>query len=162
MGSVGLEIGWHCDVILMEKRSEQNQLLRFMIALGCVHKDGAMPKVDDRIQALEAKLKQLKVVQQRKEARARSVALHRSRRDELRRKILVGAVVGTEPRGPGRRRPIALRSPCSAQAQGGLPWPPVRRIRLTPGACGKNFLFFTPRPASSRPHSCWERNTCPR
>jgi hypothetical protein len=52
-----------------------------------------MPKVDDRIQALEAKLKQLKVQQQRKEARARSVALHQSRRDELRRKILVGANV---------------------------------------------------------------------
>lgn len=47
----------------------------------------------ERIQALEVKLKQLKVVQQRKEARARSVALHRSRRDELRRKILVGAIV---------------------------------------------------------------------
>jgi hypothetical protein len=54
-----------------------------------------MSKVSEqeRIQALEAKLKQLKVVQQRKEARARSVALHRSRRDELRRKILVGAIV---------------------------------------------------------------------
>jgi hypothetical protein len=52
-----------------------------------------MPKIDERVAALEAKLKQLKVVQQRKEARARSVALHRSRRDELRRKILVGAIV---------------------------------------------------------------------
>jgi hypothetical protein len=54
-----------------------------------------MPKVNEqeRIQALEQKLKQLKTLQQRKEARARSVALHRSRRDELRRKILVGAVV---------------------------------------------------------------------
>src|SRR6266403_3384992 len=27
---------------------------------------------------------------------------------------------------------IALRSPCSAQALGGLPWPPVRRMRRTP------------------------------
>jgi hypothetical protein len=47
----------------------------------------------DRIQALEAKLKQLKVVQQRKEARARSIEGRRTRREELRRKILVGAVV---------------------------------------------------------------------
>lgn len=47
----------------------------------------------DRIAALEAKLKQLKVVQQRKEARARSVETRRSRREELRRKILVGAIV---------------------------------------------------------------------
>lgn len=54
-----------------------------------------MPKVNEqeRIQALEQKLKQLKTLQQRREAKARSVALHRSRRDELRRKILVGAVV---------------------------------------------------------------------
>ena len=54
-----------------------------------------MTKVSERerIAALEAKLKQLKVVQQRKEAKARSVALHRSRREEMRRKFLVGAVV---------------------------------------------------------------------
>jgi hypothetical protein len=54
-----------------------------------------MPKVSerDRIAALEAKLKQLKVVQQRKEARARTVEGRRTRREELRRKILVGAIV---------------------------------------------------------------------
>jgi hypothetical protein len=52
-----------------------------------------MPKIDDRIEALEAKLKQLKVQHQRKEARARTVAAKRSRHEELRRKILVGAVV---------------------------------------------------------------------
>jgi hypothetical protein len=55
----------------------------------------AMPKVSEkeRIAALEAKLKQLKVLQQRKEARARSVESRRTRREELRRKFLVGAVV---------------------------------------------------------------------
>ena len=47
----------------------------------------------ERIAALEAKLKQLKVVQQRKEARARTVEAKRSRREEMRRKFLVGAVV---------------------------------------------------------------------
>lgn len=54
-----------------------------------------MPKVSEkeRIQALEAKLKQLKVQQQRKEARARTVEARRSRREEMRRKFLVGAVV---------------------------------------------------------------------
>jgi hypothetical protein len=69
-----------------------------------------MPKVSEqeRIQALELKLKQLKVQKQRKEARAR---------------------VGTETCGPGRREAIH-------------------------GGCGKNFLFFTPRPASSRPLWC--------
>jgi hypothetical protein len=52
-----------------------------------------MPKVDERIQALEAKLKQLKVQQQRSEQLAQTVAARRSRHEELRRKILVGAVV---------------------------------------------------------------------
>ena len=52
-----------------------------------------MAKVDERIQALEAKLKQLKVQQQRKEARARTTAAKRSRGEELRRKILAGAVL---------------------------------------------------------------------
>ena len=54
-----------------------------------------MAKVSERerIAALEAKLKQLKVVQQRKEARARGVEARRTRREEMRRKFLVGAVV---------------------------------------------------------------------
>jgi hypothetical protein len=54
-----------------------------------------MPKVSERerIAALEAKLKQLKVQQQRKEARARAVEGRRTRREEMRRKFLVGAVV---------------------------------------------------------------------
>lgn len=54
-----------------------------------------MPKVSERerIAALELKLKQLKTVQARKEARARNVAAKRTRGEELRRKILVGAVV---------------------------------------------------------------------
>jgi hypothetical protein len=55
----------------------------------------AVSKVSERerILALEAKLKQLKVQQQRKEARARTTAAKKSRGEELRRKILVGAVV---------------------------------------------------------------------
>ena len=44
----------------------------------------------ERIAALEAKLKQLKVRQQRKEARERSIATRRTRSQKLRRKILVG------------------------------------------------------------------------
>jgi hypothetical protein len=54
---------------------------------------GAMPKIDDQIEALEAKLRQLKVQHQRKEARVRTAAAKRARGEELRRKILVGAVV---------------------------------------------------------------------
>jgi uncharacterized membrane-anchored protein len=54
-----------------------------------------MPKVSERerIQALEQKLKQLKALQQRRDAKARSVALHRTRREEMRRKFLVGAII---------------------------------------------------------------------
>ena len=54
-----------------------------------------MPKVSERerIAALEAKLKQLKVQQQRKEARARAIEGRRSRREEMRRKFLAGAEV---------------------------------------------------------------------
>ena len=54
-----------------------------------------MPKVSERerIAALELKLKQLKVKQQRKEARERTVEARRTRREEMRRKFLVGAVV---------------------------------------------------------------------
>jgi hypothetical protein len=54
-----------------------------------------MPKVSERerIAALEEKLKQLKALQQRKEARARSVEARRTRREEMRRKFLVGAIV---------------------------------------------------------------------
>ena len=47
----------------------------------------------DRIQALEAKLKQLKTLQTRREARARTTAAKKSRGEELRRKILAGAVL---------------------------------------------------------------------
>lgn len=54
-----------------------------------------MPKVSEleRTHALEAKLKQLKTQQQRKEARARSAAMKQSRGEELRKKILAGAVL---------------------------------------------------------------------
>ena len=54
-----------------------------------------MPKVSEkeRIAKIEEKLKQLKAVQNRKDARARSVESRRTRREEMRRKFLVGAVV---------------------------------------------------------------------
>jgi hypothetical protein len=52
-----------------------------------------MTKIDERIEALETRLKQLKVQHQRREARARTVAARRARGQELRRKILVGAIV---------------------------------------------------------------------
>jgi hypothetical protein len=52
-----------------------------------------MANISGRIDALEQRLKQLKVKQQQMEVRRRSVESRRARRDDLRRKILVGAVV---------------------------------------------------------------------
>jgi len=52
-----------------------------------------MTNIDERIESLETKLKQLKTLQQRREARARSAALKRARSEELRKKILVGTVL---------------------------------------------------------------------
>ena len=52
-----------------------------------------MSKIDERIESLEAKLKQLKIQQQRREARARAAASKRARGEDLRKKVLVGTVV---------------------------------------------------------------------
>ena len=44
-----------------------------------------------------------------------------------------------------RRKAIALRSPCCAQARGSRPWLPVERMRSTRGGSGRNFPRFHPR-----------------
>jgi hypothetical protein len=52
-----------------------------------------MANISGQIDALEQRLKQLKAKQQRSEARQRSLESKRAKREDLRRKILVGAVV---------------------------------------------------------------------
>ena len=52
-----------------------------------------MPKLNEQISSLETKLKQLKVRKLRIDARARALASRRARKDDTRRKILIGAVV---------------------------------------------------------------------
>jgi hypothetical protein len=52
-----------------------------------------MPKLDDRISAMEERLKQLKARQQRAEARKRTLDSKKKRQVDTRRKILVGAIV---------------------------------------------------------------------
>lgn len=52
-----------------------------------------MPRLTERISELETKLKQLKVRQQRIDARARTLTSRRARKDDTRRKILIGATV---------------------------------------------------------------------
>ncbi len=52
-----------------------------------------MPKLDERITALETRLKELKNRQQRVSARQRALEVRRSRKSDTRRKILVGAIV---------------------------------------------------------------------
>ncbi len=50
-------------------------------------------KIAERIDTLEQRLKELKTQQQRMETRRRAAKARRDRREELRKKILVGAVV---------------------------------------------------------------------
>jgi hypothetical protein len=52
-----------------------------------------MPKLDEQISALEERLKQLKLRQQRAEARQRAAVAIRERKAETRRRILVGEIV---------------------------------------------------------------------
>lgn len=51
------------------------------------------PKLDERIVALEARLKNLKAEQQRIAARQRALEVKRARKEDTRRKILIGAIV---------------------------------------------------------------------
>lgn len=55
-----------------------------------------MSKLDDKIDGLATKLKQLRAQKQRQEARQRSLNSRRERREDTRRKILVGAIVLTK------------------------------------------------------------------
>jgi hypothetical protein len=52
-----------------------------------------MPKLDDQISTLQERLNQLKLRQQRLDARKRAIEAQRERKAETRRKILVGGVV---------------------------------------------------------------------
>jgi hypothetical protein len=52
-----------------------------------------MPKLDDQISTLEERLKQLKLRQQRSDARKRAVDAQRERKAETRRRFVVGAVI---------------------------------------------------------------------
>ena len=54
-----------------------------------------MPHIDDKIESLQTKLKQLKTQQARLEARKKHLASKRVRADNTRRKILPGAIVLT-------------------------------------------------------------------
>jgi len=53
----------------------------------------SMASIDDRIEILETKLKQEKAKKQRIEARKRAFESKNKRKEDIRRKILVGAVV---------------------------------------------------------------------
>jgi hypothetical protein len=52
-----------------------------------------MAEYENQIQRLEARLRQLKIRKQRVDVRRRSLDAKRSRREETRRRILVGAAV---------------------------------------------------------------------
>ena len=50
-------------------------------------------KLAERIEGLEERLRQLKARQQKSETRRRGIESRRTRRDDTRRKILIGAIV---------------------------------------------------------------------
>lgn len=52
-----------------------------------------MPKLDEQISTLQQRLNQLKLRQQRVDARRRAIAAGRERKADTRRKILVGGIV---------------------------------------------------------------------
>jgi len=52
-----------------------------------------LPKLDDQIALLQDRLSQLKLRQQRADARKRALAAQRERKAEIRRNVLVGALV---------------------------------------------------------------------
>lgn len=52
-----------------------------------------MPKLDDQIATLQVRLQQLKLRQQRIDARKRAMAADRDRKTTTRRRILVGALI---------------------------------------------------------------------
>jgi hypothetical protein len=52
-----------------------------------------MPKLDDQISTLQQRLQQLKLRQQRSDARKRAIAATRDRKADTRRKILLGGLV---------------------------------------------------------------------
>jgi transposase len=63
------------------------------VALDANQRSLPMPKLDERISTLEAKLKELKTKQQRIDSRARALASRHAREQDTRRKILIGATV---------------------------------------------------------------------
>ncbi|MGO8857748.1 MAG: mobilization protein [Steroidobacteraceae bacterium] len=52
-----------------------------------------MPKLDEQISTLQERLKQLKLRQQRSEARQRAIDAQRERKAETRRRFVVGTVI---------------------------------------------------------------------
>jgi hypothetical protein len=81
-----------------------------------------MLKLSERIEALESRLRELKYRQQRVESRMRVLQGQRERRDDTRRKILVGALVLTQVEKGERtltNAPSAMRHARQAATQNG-------------------------------------------
>jgi hypothetical protein len=68
-----------------------------------------MPKLDEQISTLQERLKQLKLRQQRSDARKRALDAQRERKAETRRKFVVGSVI-LEKAGKGEIDQSQLRA----------------------------------------------------
>ena len=67
-----------------------------------------MPKLDDQISTLEERLKQLKLRQQRNDARKRALDAQRERRADTRRRFVIGTLIQTKIQ-EGEMDPARLR-----------------------------------------------------
>jgi hypothetical protein len=72
------------------------------------HRANTMPKLDDQISTLQERLKQLKLRQQRIDARKRAIEVMRERKAETRRQFVVGSVILAKVQ-EGAMDPMQLR-----------------------------------------------------
>jgi hypothetical protein len=74
----------------------------------CGRRRASMPKLDDQISTLQERLKQLKLRQQRVDARKRAIDTMRERKAETRRQFVVGSVILAKVQ-EGAMDPMQLR-----------------------------------------------------
>jgi hypothetical protein len=77
-------------------------------AIFCGRRRATMPKLDDQISTLQERLKQLKLRQQRVDARKRAIEAMRERKAETRRQFVVGSVILAKVQ-EGAMDPMQLR-----------------------------------------------------
>jgi hypothetical protein len=92
----------------MQSRVRLDIIPPSIFADGGAHRANTMPKLDDQISTLQERLKQLKLRQQRIDARKRAIETMRERKAETRRQFVVGSVILAKVQ-EGAMDPMQLR-----------------------------------------------------